>query len=92
MRDIAGCLGADMTGGYVDSNDLDKLLKSPTKKTARECLKSQIQYWFQVGPTSCDMRYKNWSLDGLNNDKRIQDIAERHGLTYCLPLSDLQYV
>lgn len=40
----------DMTGAYVDQGDLDKLLRSPTKKTAQECLESQIAYWFQVGP------------------------------------------
>ena len=40
----------DMTGGYVDQGDLDRLLRSPTKTTAKGCLKDQIVYWLQVGP------------------------------------------
>lgn len=40
---------ADMTGGYVDQQDLAQLLRSPSKATARRCLISQIEYWFQVG-------------------------------------------
>lgn len=40
---------ADMTGSYVDQNDLAKLLRSPTKATAKQCLCAQIEYWFQVG-------------------------------------------
>lgn len=40
---------SDMTGGYVDQEDLAKLLKSPTKATAKACLLSQINYWFESG-------------------------------------------
>lgn len=40
----------DMTGGYVDQYDLDKLLKSPTKTIAKECMLDQMRYWFHVGP------------------------------------------
>lgn len=40
----------DMTGAYVDQDDLEALLKSPTKATARSCLINQIEYWFQTGP------------------------------------------
>lgn len=60
----------EMTGGYVDQGDLDKLLRSPTKKTARDCLISQIGYWFSVGP------------DGDapdQSDERLQEIADRYG-------------
>lgn len=39
----------DMTGGYVDQEDLDLLLKSPTKTTAKTCLQKQIDHWFQAG-------------------------------------------
>jgi len=39
----------DMTGGYVDSQDLEALLESPTKNTAKRCYIDQIHYWFQVG-------------------------------------------
>jgi len=40
----------DMTGGYVDQEDLARLLQKPTKSTAVECLVRQIGYWFQTGP------------------------------------------
>jgi hypothetical protein len=33
----------DMTGGYVDQDDLEKLLESPTKATAKDCLCRQIE-------------------------------------------------
>ena len=73
----------DMTGAYVDQDDLEKLLKSPTKKTAKRCLCDQINYWFDTGPdvgVNC-----NWSEaveakeDLLCTDERVRDIAERHG-------------
>lgn len=35
---------SDMTGAYVDQDDLEKLLKNPTKKTAVECYEAQIEY------------------------------------------------
>lgn len=59
----------DMTGGYVDQEDLWKLLRSPNKATARDCLVDQINYWFDVGP------------DGLKpdpSDLTLQEIAERY--------------
>lgn len=45
----------DMTGGYVDQDDLHRLLMSPTKATAKGCLLSQIHYWFQVGPDASNI-------------------------------------
>lgn len=44
----------DMTGGYVDQEDLDKMLKTPTKSMARKCLCNQIDYWFQIGMDNFD--------------------------------------
>lgn len=70
---------SDMTGGYVDQDDLEKLLRSPTKATARECLCDQINYWFQAGPDfSCEGRRDLIDWD----DHTIREIAKRHG---CLP-------
>lgn len=63
----------DMTGRYVDQDDLARLLRSPSKATACKCLISQIEYWFSVGPDS----FGNNPLD--RNDKRLQEIAERYG-------------
>jgi hypothetical protein len=67
----------DMTGGYEDQYDLDKLIRSPTKRTAKKCLCSQIQYWFQAGPDD-DGKYGGASKY-IAADKRVREIAERHG-------------
>lgn len=61
---------SDMTGAYVDQDDLARLLKSPTKATARDCLEDQIDHWFSVGPEDGKI---DWS------DPEIREIAERHG-------------
>ena len=69
----------DMTGGYVESDDLDKLLISPTKKTARECYMEQIVYWFQKGPDP----YLN---DGdWRADPAVKEIADRHNCDLPVP-------
>ena len=65
----------DMTGGYVDSKDLDRLLKSPTKRTARECYIDQIVYWFGVGPD------ESLPLGDWRNDPVVAEIAERYNCT-----------
>lgn len=62
----------DMTGGYVDSGDLDMLLKSPTKTTARRCLIRQIEYWFQIGPDPVGATL------GWQDDPIVREIAERY--------------
>ncbi len=72
LWDIASA--ADMTGGYVDQEDLAKLLKNPTKKQAEECLTDQITYWFQVGPDPYDAPLEFW------RDRRVKAIARR----YCM--------
>ena len=70
----------DMTGGYVDSEDLDKMLKTPSKKMASKCLKHQIYYWFQVGTESgaggCDAGKTPSEL--VDDYPEIIDIAERY--------------
>lgn len=69
----------DMTGGYVDSEDLTRLLKNPSKATAKACLCNQIDYWFQVGP---DLNGGNRGEDVreyIQSDPRVAEIAERHG-------------
>lgn len=64
----------DMTGGYVDQDDLKKMLASPTKATAARCLCSQIAYWFSSGySTTCIER----NVIPMN-DPKVCDIAERH--------------
>ncbi len=67
----------DMTGGYVDQQDLDRLLKSPTKRTARECMESQIDYWFQVGPG--DERECPPVDTFIESNPDVRAIAEKYG-------------
>lgn len=62
----------DMTGGYVDQNDLRRLLLTPTKAMAAKCLTNQIEYWFQVGTEECDRQPDP-------DDPRLQEIADRYG-------------
>jgi hypothetical protein len=64
----------DMTGAYVDQGDLAKLLRSPTKATARDCYCDQIRYWFEAGPDSTAMSCGDWHTDPL-----VAEIRERHG-------------
>lgn len=61
----------DMTGAYVDQDDLEALLRSPTKATAARCLRSQITYWFETGP------YDKSGVD--RDDPELMAIAERYG-------------
>lgn len=64
---------ADMTGGYVDQEDLSALLKSPTKATARKCLLKQIAHWFQVGPEAYG------AYGDIPDSAQVREIAERYG-------------
>ena len=64
----------DMSGAYVDQDDLEALLKSPTKATARQCLVKQIEYWFQTGPH--ERRYVN------REDPMLGEIMERYNLEF----------
>ena len=64
----------DMTGSYVDQNDLHRLLCNPTKATARDCYSDQIGYWFRVGPDIRDPR----ATDGWKDDPEVKAIASRH--------------
>lgn len=68
----------DMTGGYEDQNDLARLLRSPTKATARDCLCSQIEYWFFKGPDSMTFRRLRSWRDLIPQYPRLVEIAERH--------------
>lgn len=68
----------DISGGYVDQGDLDKLLANPTKTTARECLESQIIYWFEIGPDLPDHE-ERWKTDPI-----VRETCERHGASDAL--------
>ena len=62
----------DMTGGYVDQEDLALLLRSPTKKTARDCYCDQIRYWFEGPDHNAERGLVPW------HDPKVCEIAERH--------------
>ncbi|MBD8556343.1 hypothetical protein IFT84_17685 [Rhizobium sp. CFBP 8762] len=66
----------DMTGGYVDQEDLRLMLRTPTKSMASKCYLSQIEYWFQAGPdrTGDAMHDIPWQ------DERVREIAERYAI------------
>ena len=66
---------ADMTGAYVDQQDLSRLLRSPTKATARDCLCDQIRHWFTVG-TDNGLKAEHAEA----TDPMVSEIRERHYL------------
>ena len=75
----------DMTGGYVDQEDLKRLLKTPTKAMAAECYVNQIIYWFEKGPDlSCDDRQKRGKPPFYRNDTTVKKIAKRYKCEYDL--------
>jgi hypothetical protein len=39
----------DMTGGFVDAEKMEKVIRNPTKKNAANYMKSVIEYGFQMG-------------------------------------------
>ena len=65
--------GDDMTGAYVDQNDLERLLHSPTKATAARCYGDQIRWWFHSGPERGGRGGDRWKTD-----PEVAAIAERH--------------
>jgi hypothetical protein len=70
----------DMTGGYVDSEDLFKLLKNPSKKTAYECLISQITYWFQNGPDIMGKVPEYYEI--IKNNPEVKDLYEKYNMDW----------
>ncbi|PSV00524.1 hypothetical protein [Photobacterium kishitanii] len=70
----------DMTGGYVDSEDLDLLLKKPSKATAKGCLVRQISYWFSAGIEYSDKHSGKSVFDLIEEYPKIISIAERHNI------------
>ncbi|MBR9970841.1 hypothetical protein [Magnetospirillum sulfuroxidans] len=69
----------DMTGRYVDQNDLRELLHNPTRSTARDCYVRQIEYWFFQGPET-GMGHASVS-EIMATDQKVAEIARRHRLS-----------
>ncbi|NTF23580.1 hypothetical protein G6L37_34985 [Agrobacterium rubi] len=63
----------DMTGGYTDQEDLERLLKNPTKAMACDCYCRQIHYWFTQGPEP-----NGYRADVPWDDARVVEIGLRH--------------
>lgn len=74
----------DMTGAYVDQEDLDRLLRSPNKRTAAHCLERQIDYWFEKGPSVNATRRHISPRQAVLENPHIEEIAIRHGYGYLL--------
>ena len=74
----------DMTGGYVYQEDLEKLLKNPTKATAKSCMISQIEYWFQAGiePKKRGGNIGDSPQIYENKFPRIKEIAKKYNMEY----------
>lgn len=70
----------DMTGGYVDSEDLDKLLKKPSKATAKRILLRQIDYWFSKGIEYSEEHKGKSIFDLIEDYPRITGIAENYDI------------
>jgi hypothetical protein len=66
---------ADMTGAYEDQYDLERLLKTPTKAMAAQCLTSQISYWFDKGTQDGGTTQV---ADLLRTDPKVRAIYKRH--------------
>lgn len=66
----------DMTGGYVDQDDLKRMLKSPSKKTAIYCMKRQMEYWFQAGPDGFEIGRDYESI--CNKFDLVETIREKY--------------
>ena len=67
----------DMTGAYVDQQDLTRLMRSPTKATATRVYESQIHYWFEKGP-DMNERARRGLDKRMRDDPKIEEIAGRH--------------
>ena len=69
----------DMTGGYVDSGDLKRMLETPTKAMATRCYERQISHWFDRGPDLGAEPGSCSSCHWINTDPKVREIAERYG-------------
>ena len=69
----------DMTGGYVDQEDLHRLLRNPTKTMARTMYRNQIRYWFDMGPERSGLQANRDALKKALRDSRVREIAWRYG-------------
>ena len=67
----------DMTGGYVDQDDLETRLKAATKMTATQYLTDQIIDWYRAGPE----RGAGWFSDPRGNEtaRRYDVTLHAHG-------------
>lgn len=74
----------DMTGAYVDQEDLELLLASPNKQTAKRCLLSQIGHWFTAGIDDGHSLGRSAS-SVLAEHPELHEIAERHGFGHLIP-------
>lgn len=72
----------DMTGGYVEGEHFEKLLRNPTKSAARDECINQIDYWFSSGvdlsESSLNPKGMRWPKEAAK-DARVHDINLKYG-------------
>ena len=72
----------DISGGYVDQDDLRMLLRNPTRQTATKCYVNQICYWFEVGTQDDhEPEIGTTHREDARYDPMAREIAERYGCT-----------
>ena len=68
----------DMTGAFGEGEELEKLIKRPTKACARDILVCMICHWFEAGYTpDGDLLSDGWVAPDMT-DPNLQEIADRH--------------
>ena len=70
---------SDMTGGWVEGDYLEELLRQPTKTKAKNILSGLVCYWFETGydRNNC---YDKAAPD--MTDPKLVEIAARHNPAY----------
>ena len=66
-----------MTGGYVDQEDLARLMRFPTMATAADVYEHHIGYWFEKGP-DMNTRVRDGFERRMKGDPYLAEIADRH--------------
>jgi len=63
----------DMTGGFVDSEHMEHVIRNPTKKNARDYMIKVINYGFQVGDTYRSELHGDISIHKCDLVKRLYE-------------------
>lgn len=64
----------DMTGGFVDAEKMEVVIRNPTKKNAAKYMKDVIEYGFQFGRFWRTELYGDFDVDGDEFLERCYDL------------------